>query len=744
VSQYAATGRAVFSEGTLYLFERRLNELALAGEEEDWGRIKELSAVLHQQRMGAVRERMAGVSERRAALKERAEAREVEKEKVEQAQEKLEAYRRSPEGQAEEQQAFERHVENVMFPPLDTEAIEDTEDTEHAEKMEEQHLPHAKAAKAAKDAKENRKEELAGEWEAKGVSSLRNQAPTTASEAVEMIPPSSSSLRSLRPLREASPLSASADAGPVIDVPTQVSPSREGSSPVVSVPSACSVSFPAARKLEMLPYQRAFAHDPSRFKIALWARQTGKDFTAAAEAVYDCSRHANATWIILAAGERQALETLAQARAWAETIQAPPTHYAEKPLSGWEPTAASGNLSRTRLGELTWRNGSRLLALPANPQTIRGYSANLILTEFAFHENADEIWKAIYPAISNPLSGGGVKKLRILSTPNGPQNKFAQLWREAEGYVKSKVTIHDAIRDGLPINAAELEKHLADPDAWQQEYLCEFAEAAAQLLPYELITPCESVLAQADSPLDALRPRSGGQLFAGIDFGRKEHLTVCWIVEKVGAHASPHLNPHLNLTLPGAHCYVTREVLVLRNASTPEQLEQLKPRLRLCQRACLDSTGAGTGLADYLTQEFGEYAAPGRADGRPPLWGKIELCPFTRSLKNELFPKLRAAFEQREVAIPIQADIREDLHALHRRVSAEGNVSYRAEHAKDGHADRATALALALRAGNNIPVSRPSSTPPPPPKPPRGHGQRHDPEPERFKDRPIIRSWSIG
>jgi len=69
VSRYAATGRAVFSEGTLYLFERRLNELALAGEEEDWGRIKELSAVLHQQRMGAVRERLAAVSEARAELK---------------------------------------------------------------------------------------------------------------------------------------------------------------------------------------------------------------------------------------------------------------------------------------------------------------------------------------------------------------------------------------------------------------------------------------------------------------------------------------------------------------------------------------------------------------------------------------------------------------------------------------------------------------------------------------------------
>src|SRR5262249_5354277 len=40
--------------------------------------------------------------------------------------------------------------------------------------------------------------------------------------------------------------------------------------------------------LDLLPYQAAFAANPSRFKIGLWARQTGKDHTTAAEAVLDC------------------------------------------------------------------------------------------------------------------------------------------------------------------------------------------------------------------------------------------------------------------------------------------------------------------------------------------------------------------------------------------------------------------------------------------------------------------------
>jgi len=66
--------------------------------------------------------------------------------------------------------------------------------------------------------------------------------------------------------------------------------------------------------LELLPYQAAFAANSSRFKIGLWARQTGKDHTASAEAVLDCMQNPGATWIIVAASERQALESLAKAK----------------------------------------------------------------------------------------------------------------------------------------------------------------------------------------------------------------------------------------------------------------------------------------------------------------------------------------------------------------------------------------------------------------------------------------------
>jgi phage FluMu gp28-like protein len=136
----------------------------------------------------------------------------------------------------------------------------------------------------------------------------------------------------------------------------------------------------------------------------------------------------------------------------------------------------------------------------------------------------------------------------------------------------------------------------------------------------------------------------------------------------------------------------TVEVLEMNRTATSEQVERLRPRIRQARRVCLDYTGPGVGLGDYLAKEFGEY------DPARHKFGKIELCHFSNTLKLEIFSKLRMAFEKRELRVPVNRMIREDLHSLNRVTTATGQITYRAPHSADGHADRCTALALALRA----------------------------------------------
>ena len=124
----------------------------------------------------------------------------------------------------------------------------------------------------------------------------------------------------------------------------------------------------------------------------------------------------------------------------------------------------------------------------------------------------------------------------------------------------------------------------------------------------------------------------------------------------------------------------------------------MRHRIQAAQRVCLDRTGCGDGCADYLVKEFQEYNPDQHQ------YGKIELCNFNNQLKCSLFSKLRLAFDTMKVRVPVNREVREDLHSVQRTVTHTGIPTYRAPRNEDGHADRCTALALCLRAGENPPA----------------------------------------
>ena len=405
----------------------------------------------------------------------------------------------------------------------------------------------------------------------------------------------------------------------------------------------------------LMPYQLKWVEDAARFKIGLWSRQTGKSFATACEAVLDCvagdeaAKNAKSAklWVVLSAGERQALEWMEKAKKWAEAVKATVDGYDEIRNS------ADALLSRA---EIRFANGARIVAIPANPDTARGYSANLVLDEFAIHERPFDIWAAIYPSITNPLTGE--KRLRIVSTPKGRGNKFADLWEHNDKYSKHKVTIEDAVRMGLPIDLDELKAGVDDPDIWAQEYMCEFIDNTSVLLPYEMIGKCES---------ESIKDDGGAPLFIGMDIGRSKDLSVVVTAAKLG------------------DVLAVVDVTELRKMPFNDQLEVLlsKGSARRVQHVCIDSTGIGAMLAEEARRKGGM---------------KFEGVPFTVASKGEMYGAMRRRFEERSIRIPVSRDFREDLHAVQRVVSTGGNVTYSAPRNADGHSDRAAALALCVKA----------------------------------------------
>jgi len=432
----------------------------------------------------------------------------------------------------------------------------------------------------------------------------------------------------------------------------------------------------------LLPYQRRWYDDAARFKAGIWSRQTGKDFSTAGEAVGDCMQRTRATattWMIAAPSERQSIESLAKCRDWSTAFNVAIADIIED-------RDAPNTLLKS--STIVFANGSRIIAVPGRPDTVRGMSANLILTEFAFFEDPDATWRAVLPSIINPLRGGQ-KKVRIISTPNGktgPGSRFFRIVDEnllnpvadrKQAWSVHKVTIADAVAQGLPVDIAELRAAIDDEDAFAQECMCEFLDGSSVLLPYDLIALAESSDASetADAALFAREARR--ELYCGIDFGRVNDPAVCWTLERVG--------PLL----------LTKEVLVLRGVDTPDQQDILRSRIAAARRTCFDYTGPGIGLGDHLVKEHGRW------DPDAHEFGKVELVTFTAGLKRLLFPRLRRCFEApTSVRVPVSVPIREDLHAM-QQVVRNGEYSYHAPRTAEGHSDRCTALALCVRAAGD-------------------------------------------
>jgi phage FluMu gp28-like protein len=420
----------------------------------------------------------------------------------------------------------------------------------------------------------------------------------------------------------------------------------------------------------LLPYQLKWVDDNARFKMGIWSRQTGKDFSMGCEIVEDCLQHPKTEWLIGAAGERQALESLAKVKEWAEA-------YRFAIAEETEDRESAEALIKSAV--ITWPNGSRVIAVPANPDTVRGYSANVDLTEFAFLEQPTETWRAMLPSITNPLRGGA-KKVRLITTPNGKGNKTDDLWHKQDSgkmkWSRHKVTIHDAVAQGLPIDIEELREALDDPEGWAQEFECEFLDGSNVLLPYDLIALAESADASEFCDPDFLAS-SRNPKFVGIDFGRQTDPTVCYTLELIG------------------DILWTREVLVLRQTDSPDQQAILRSRIQAATRVAFDYTGPGMGLGDYIAKEFGRW------DPVKHQFGRIELCTFTVGFKREIFPKLRRKFEApTKLRVPISREIREDLHGMQQVVKG-GEYNYWSPRTRDGHSDRCTALALAVHASED-------------------------------------------
>lgn len=416
----------------------------------------------------------------------------------------------------------------------------------------------------------------------------------------------------------------------------------------------------AESAISLLPYQKAWLADQSRFKLGLMARGTRKTFTSTLEAVNDImeveAAEGRTKWIIASRGERQSLVAIEFAKQHAKAFALGITAITED--------RETEDGVKYKVHTITFPNGSEIIGVPANPDTLRGYTGNLLLDEFAFHADSRKIWAAVFPIIR------GTFKLRVVSTPNGKGNKFYELATSTDlGWSIHRVTIVDAVNQGLDLNIEQQKKALNDEDIWAQEYMLEWLDEASAWLDYDLINSVESEDAGDPSKY------SGGLVYTGEDIGLRSDLWVMWASELVG------------------DVLVTREIRTLHRQKFAEHdavRREMFDKYRII-RHCMDQTGMGEKPVEDAKRWHGEL--------------RVEGVLFTVPNKLMLATVGKERFQDNRIRIPMgDQALRLDLHKLRKEATSAGTPRFVADRDSEGHADRAWACFLSCYAAQTKPM----------------------------------------
>jgi phage FluMu gp28-like protein len=365
---------------------------------------------------------------------------------------------------------------------------------------------------------------------------------------------------------------------------------------------------------------------------------------------------------------------------------------------------------------ISFASGFEIVALSSRPRSLRGRQGFVILDEFAFHDDAAALLKA---AVALLIWGG---KILVISTHNGEDSPFNELITEIRaGKRRGKVvrcTFDDALEQGLYQRIclvtgktwsaeAEAEWRAGIRDFYgsdaAEELDCIPSQGSGVYLTGALIESCMS----PDSQVLRLRCPIGFELqpddhrksyvndwleenlrpvidaldkrlrhFYGFDFGRSGDLSIFLPLAQ---------QPNLVLRAPF--------MLELRNVPFRQQEQVLfwvVDKLPRFSAGKHDARGNGQFLAEYAVQKYG------------PL--RIEAVMLSQPWYLANMPVMKAAFEDRTVELPRDADVKGDFRLI-RMVRGipliPDNVHTKGVDGGQRHGDAAVAGALAVAAAKS-------------------------------------------
>jgi hypothetical protein len=209
------------------------------------------------------------------------------------------------------------------------------------------------------------------------------------------------------------------------------------------------------------PWQTSLLSSNSTRMLLLCSRQSGKSTVAAALAVKAALLEAPALVLLLSPTLRQSGEL-----------------FRDKILTFYNRLGRPVRVTQESALQMTLANGSRIISLPGDEETIRGYSGVRLLIV----DEAGRVHDALYYAI-RPMRAISQGRMICLSTPWGRRGWFFETWHGKEEWQRVRIPAQECPRISKEFLR---EERLAIGERWfEQEYECRFLDTINSVFNYE-------------------------------------------------------------------------------------------------------------------------------------------------------------------------------------------------------------------------------------------------------------------
>jgi len=193
------------------------------------------------------------------------------------------------------------------------------------------------------------------------------------------------------------------------------------------------------------------------------SRQSGKSTTTATKALHTGIYRPKSLILLVSPSLRQSQELFRKVKDGYEAMEARPGLLEDNKLS------------------MTLTNGSRIISLPSDQSTVRGFSGVSMILEDEASQVKDEFYYAILPML---IINNGT--LICMTTPYGKRGHFFNEWMDG-GDDWKRIEIPATKCPRISPEDLERQRRSLGSMFYRQEFMCEFVETVDQVFGYDLV-----------------------------------------------------------------------------------------------------------------------------------------------------------------------------------------------------------------------------------------------------------------